>query len=177
MDQLPFKSPSGTTIARGQPKDVPDIQKIVKAAYAKYTERIGKEPAPMTADYLQLLSSHDVFVLHAHANTTSTTDSHQTTQLVGSIVVRPDTQAKVLYVNNLVVDPAAQGRGYGRVLLACAEDWAAANGCSSLALYTNVKMFENFGLYAKMGFEETERKWQDGYERVFFRKELQQTGH
>ena len=39
-------------------------------------------------------------------------------------------------------------------------------------LFTNVKMWENIGLYAKPGFEETERKTEDGFERVYFAKKL-----
>jgi hypothetical protein len=34
-------------------------------------------------------------------------------------------------------------------------------------------MFENLGLYLKMGFVETGRREEDGFERVYFRKELE----
>jgi GNAT superfamily N-acetyltransferase len=77
-----------------------------------------------------------------------------------------------MYVNNLVVDPDAQGKGYGRVLMNCAEDWARAKACTEMALFTNVKMFENLGLYAKMGYDEVERRTEDGFDRVYFRKKL-----
>lgn len=161
MDQIP-PSPAGTSITRAQTDDIPRIQRIVNAAYTKYIDRIGKPPAPMTADYPQLLTTHDIFVLRPSGEDT----------LVGSIVLRPDIEAKVLHLNNLVVDPDVQGRGYGRVLLGCAEDWARITGCGEIKLFTNVKMFENFGLYAKMGYAEVERRMEDGYERVYFRKEL-----
>lgn len=153
-------SPPGTLILRAQTPDIPPIQRITTAAYTKYITRIGKPPAPMTANYTTLLTTHDVFVLRP--------SEHDL--LVGSIVLRAE--GSKMHVNNLVVDPDAQGRGYGRILLNCAEDWARMKGCEEMALFTNVKMFENFGLYAKMGYEEVERRTENGFERVYFRKRL-----
>ncbi|KAJ3474535.1 hypothetical protein NLG97_g9801 [Lecanicillium saksenae] len=77
-----------------------------------------------------------------------------------------------MHVNNVVIDPSAQGKGYGRALFDCAEAWARTQGCTHMALFTNVKMVENLALYAKLGYEETERKTEDGFERVYFRKQL-----
>lgn len=150
----------GLTLRRAAPKDVPAIQLIVIAAYTKYIERIGKPPAPMTTDYEEVLRTHDVFVL----------EDHDTEAIVGSIVLGIDSDS--IKINNLVVDTAAQGRGYGRVLMNYAEDFAQAQERPALTLFTNIKMYENLGLYAKMGFLETDRRTEDGYERVYFRKDL-----
>lgn len=150
------------TLLRATRDDVPSIQNMVKAAYSKYIERMGKEPAPMKADYANLVETEDVFVLQ----------SDKERKLVGAIVLCAGNDADSLQVNNLVVDPAAQGRGYGRVLMECAEDVARMKGRETLMLYTNIKMYENLGMYQKMGFEETERKTEDGYERVYFRKSI-----
>lgn len=136
---------------------------MVDSAYSKYIERIGKPPAPMLANYHDMLETHDIFVLQDDANET-----------VGSIVLSVDQSTHSVEINNLVVGPAAQGRGYGRVLLNCAEDVARSESCSALTLYTNVKMYENLGMYVKMGFVETGRKTEDGFERVYFRKDLEQ---
>jgi len=135
---------------------------MVTAAYTKYIDRIGKPPAPMLADYAQLLLTHDVFVLVAD----------QAGAVVGSIVLNASEGQDSVQINNLVVDPAAQGRGYGKALMRCAEDFARASSRTALELFTNVKMHENFALYAKMGFDEVDRRTEDGYERVFFRKGL-----
>ncbi|KAJ6446752.1 NmrA family protein [Purpureocillium lavendulum] len=164
MAQAPHPATAGTTtIRRAQGDDVPDIHRIVTAAYTKYIDRIGKPPAPMLADYGQLLLTHDVFVLAA---------GHDGA-VVGSIVLGVnEDQRDAVQINNLVVDPAAQGRGYGKTLMRCAEDFARENGRAALELYTNVKMHENFALYAKMGFDEVDRRTEDGYERVYFRKGL-----
>lgn len=39
-----------------------------------------------------------------------------------------------------------------------------------MALYTNAKMHENLRLYPHLGFTETARRRDQGYDRVFFRK-------
>ncbi|WQF88301.1 Putative GNAT domain, acyl-CoA N-acyltransferase [Colletotrichum destructivum] len=159
----PKASVGGHTLARANLDDVPAIQSMTRAAYSKYIDRIGKEPAPMKADYNELIRTQLVYVLR----------NDETNEAVGAILLRHDPATKALHVNNLVVAPDAQGRGYGRVLMRCAEDVARACRCTNLQLYTNVKMFENLALYPKLGFVETERKTEDGYERVFFRRDLE----
>ncbi|KAL0932527.1 acetyltransferase protein [Colletotrichum truncatum] len=150
------------SISRATHTDIPVIQAIVNRAYAKYIDRIGRPPAPMTANYTELLTAHNVFVLKL----TSTND------IVGSIILSQDAGANSIKINNLVVDTVAQGRGYGGLLMRYAEAFAEAKGRTSLTLFTNVKMYENVALYQKMGFVETERKTENGYERVYFRKDL-----
>ncbi|KAJ4206932.1 hypothetical protein NW759_014122 [Fusarium solani] len=157
----PFMSDE-LTLERATSQDVPAIKAIVDAAYTKYIERIGKPPAPMTTDYEEVLQSHDAFVLRRKEDNV----------IVGSIVLGHQQGSDAVKINNLVVDVTAQGRGYGGVLMRYAADFAKSRGCSALELFTNVKMWENLGLYAKMGFVETERKTDEGYERVYFRKDL-----
>jgi hypothetical protein len=53
-----------------------------------------------------------------------------------------------------------------------AEVEAQNKGLRSVTLLTNVKMFENIGFYAKLGFVETDRKMEDGFERLYFYKKL-----
>lgn len=152
---------NGLAIIQATSEHVPAIQSMVRAAYSVYVERIGKPPAPMTADYDEILTTHDVYVLQTAEQ-----------KVVGSIVLGADTDATALQVNNLVVDPNAQGRGYGRLLMAHAEETARKQGCSAVTLYTNAKMYENLQLYPRLGFVETGRRRDAGYDRVYFRKEL-----
>lgn len=156
-----FVSEDGLAISRATTEDIPTIKSIVDAAYSKYIERIGKPPAPMTADYYQVINTHDVFVLQ---------DPEK--RIVGCIVLCLDSESDSIRIDNLVVDPLTQGRGYGRVLMNYAEDIARLQRCSALTLYTNVKMDENFRLYVKMGSAETGSKIEDGFERVYFRRPL-----
>ncbi|EWY89584.1 hypothetical protein FOYG_10404 [Fusarium oxysporum NRRL 32931] len=156
----PFTSPD-LTLTRAQASDVPSIKTIVNAAYEKYIPRIGKPPAPMTADYASRLTTHDIFILRTAQSP------------VGALILQHEPGSDAIKIENLVVDPSAQGRGYGKVLMRYAEDFARSRGRNALELYTNVKMFENLGLYLKMGFVETGRREEDGFERVYFRKELE----
>ena len=119
----------------------------------------------MTANYNQLLESHDIFVLRTH-------NEQATNKIVGSIVlgVAPDDDS--VKINNLVVDPEAQGKGYGRILMNFAQYFAKQEGRAALTLFTNIKMYENLTLYEKMGFEVTGKRTEDGFERVYFRRLL-----
>ncbi len=43
--------------------DVDGINRLVVAAFGKYVDRIGKPPAPMTADHAELLHASRVWVI------------------------------------------------------------------------------------------------------------------
>ncbi|BCS24584.1 GNAT family N-acetyltransferase [Aspergillus puulaauensis] len=163
-----------TTITPAEPTHTPAIKALITAAFTKYIERMGKPPAPMLADYANL---DGVFVLTAAAPSTLTQSNlnagnEDDTIILGSITLTEDPETDSIKVNNLVVDPAAQGRGFGRVLMEFAETRAREVGRGAVSLATNVKMVENIGLYKKLGFVEVGRGVQDGYERVFMRKGL-----
>lgn len=64
----------------------------------------------------------------------------------------PDEQIMVLHT--LVVDPLAQGRGYGHGFVAFYEDYAREHGCPYLRMDTNVKNTPARQMYAKLGFSE-----------------------
>ena len=75
-------------------------------------------------------------------------------------------------LDNIAVDPKAQGERLGSKLFAHVEAHLREEGCSAYTLYTNVHMTENIAWYRRAGFTETGRRSQDGFDRVFFRKEL-----
>jgi GNAT superfamily N-acetyltransferase len=77
-----------------------------------------------------------------------------------------------LLVENVAVEPAHQGEGIGRALMAYAEERAAELGLGELRLYTHVKMTENRALYARLGYSEVDRRVDSGFERVFMSKKL-----
>jgi hypothetical protein len=51
-----------------------------------------------------------------------------------------------------------------------AEKEASRRGYGELRLYTHVTMTENIAMYLALGWQETGRGEQAGYQRVFFRK-------
>jgi len=158
MDNLALNRVENLVVETAKAKDVPAIKPMIDAAYSKYIERLGKLPAAMTADYDKLVETQNVYVLRVGGS------------VVGSVLLSRDDDS--IKVNNLVVEPSAQGRGYSRVLMDHAEDMARAQGLAAVTLFTNEKMHENIALYTKIGFTETGRKTEDGFNRVFFHKNL-----
>ena len=77
-----------------------------------------------------------------------------------------------LLLDNIAIAPERQGRGMGRRLLAFAESEALRRGYREIRLYTHQTMIENQRLYASIGYEETGRGSEAGYDRVFMRKPL-----
>lgn len=138
--------------------DVEVVRMLVRAAYAVYVPRMRREPAPMAADYAALVASGEAWV------------AVEDDRVVGVLVIRPCRGE--LELENVAVDPGWQGRGYGRALIAFAEDHARELGLASVTLYTNETMTENLRLYPALGFVETGRRVEDGYRRVYFRKTI-----
>jgi len=138
--------------------DVDAVSSCVQAAYAIYVERIGRPPAPMSADYEALIAAREVWV--ACENET----------VVGVLVLRARQNGLIL--ENVAVSPARQGRGIGRTLIGFAERHASELGLPAVELYTNERMTENLGLYPALGYVETGRRREAGFSRVFFRKQL-----
>ena len=138
--------------------DAAAVRDLVRMAYSKYVERIGKEPAPMREDYAALIRAGEVWVLAEGG------------EVLGVLVMRSADDH--LFVDNVAVAPGHQGKGLGRELVAFAEERAKRERLPELRLYTNEKMHENLAVYAKLGFEETGRGVDGGYRRVFMRKRL-----
>ena len=138
--------------------DADAVVNCVKAAFTPYIERIGKPPAPMLADFPRIIAAGQVWVA-------------QIDRQVSGVLVQYETEAG-FYIDTLAVLPGLQGTGVGRALLLFAEKEAARRGFRSIYLCTNVKMTENQVLYPKIGYVEYARKVDQGYDRIFYRKQL-----
>jgi N-acetylglutamate synthase-like GNAT family acetyltransferase len=150
----------GTSIRRATPADLTGIQRLITDAYTKYIERIGRPPAPMTADYSAALEHSRVWVLESGD------------AIVGALVT--EDRADHLLLETVAVAPGAQGSGYGRLLLERAERDAVELGLTEVRLYTNEAMTENLSFYPRHGYRETGRAVQDGFRRVYFSKAVRQ---
>jgi ribosomal protein S18 acetylase RimI-like enzyme len=146
------------TIERAGAADVAAIEEVVRRAYTKYVERIGRPPGPMLEDYRARVAENAVWVLRDAG------------QIAGVLVLLPE--PGYLQLDNVAIDPGAQGRGHGRALIAFAEAEARRLGYEELRLYTNAMMHENLALYPRLGFSETHRAREAGYDRVYFKKRV-----
>ena len=145
-------------IRPAQVEDAAAITECVAAAYRHYLARIGKPPGPMLDDYIAVIQKHRVFILVDDV------------RIIGVLVlIRQD---KSLLLDNVAVHPQYQGKGLGRELMALAEKEAQRLGYTAVTLYTNERMTENIELYKKLGYTETERKTEQGYQRVYMRKSM-----
>ena len=126
-------------------------------AYRHYIARIGRPPGPMLDDYAARISEGAVWVLEEGT-------------VLAAIIVLP--APNYLLLDNIAVSPARQNLGLGRQLLAFAETEALRRGYREIRLYTHQTMVENQRLYASIGYEETGRGAEAGYDRVFMRKQL-----
>lgn len=143
-------------IHRARPEDAPFVREIAREAYQPYVRRIGREPAPMVADFAALINAAEVWVAVDFA------------EILGYIVMRP--RADALHIENVAVSPPRHGEGVGKALLDFAEAEAARVGLARMDLYTNAKMRENLSLYPRLGWIETDRRTEDGFERVYYEK-------
>lgn len=137
------------------------VAACVRAAYSKYVGRIGREPAPMLADYAALIDESVVYVLADGL------------VVAGVLVMKPIGNA--LLLENVAVSPSYQGLGLGRELIRFVEKHTRESGLHEVNLYTNELMRENIAFYERLGYREIDRRLDDGFRRVFMRKELPET--
>jgi ribosomal protein S18 acetylase RimI-like enzyme len=138
--------------------DLGSVHRVVAAAYGVYLPRMDKPPAPMLDDYALRIRKGEAHV--------GTADG----RVVGVLVLID--QSDHLLLDNVAVDPAAQGDGIGRRLVGFAEREAARRGYREIRLYTHVAMAANVAYYQRLGWSETHRATVDGYQRIFMRKEI-----
>ena len=138
--------------------DLDSVKGCAEEAYALYVPRMGKEPAPMVADFGAQIEAGQVYVVESDGN------------VAGFIVLyrRQDH----LHIENVAVSPSHQRLGLGRALLSFAEEEAERRSLQAIELYTNVKMTENLELYPRLGYREIDRREEEGFSRVFYRKRL-----
>ena len=147
------------TLVSASAGDGDAMRELARDAYGMYVQRIGREPAPMTADYAAIAASGRGLL------------AWNEVVLAGMLVTRLEEDA--LLIENVAVSPMFQGRGLGAALLVEAERIARDHGLGSVRLYTNEAMTENLSFYSQHGFVETHRASDDGFRRVFFAKRIE----
>ena len=146
-------------IRPARPDEADAVRDVVHAAYRHYISRISKPPGPMLDDYPRRIADGQAWVLE-DAGT------------IRGILVLEETPDGFL-LDNIAVSPDGQGKGYGRALMEFAEAEATRRGFSEIRLYTHEKMTENIALYTRIGFVETHRVSEKGFDRVYMTKPLE----
>ncbi len=118
--------------------DAAAIRELTRAAYAKWIPVIGREPKPMSADYVEALRRNRFDLLFVEAGLAA--------------LIETIREADCLLIENVAVAPAFQGRGLGRKLIDHAERLAASLGYGKARLYTNKLFAENLRLYRSLGY-------------------------
>ena len=133
--------------------DLDEVQRIVSAAYTPWIAQLGQRPGPMDDDYSAAIAAGCVYLCPG-----------------GVLVLKQEPGA--LLLDNVAVDPTAQGRGIGKRLLGFAENEAHRRGLPKITLYTHAGMTTNRALYARFGYQETHRITERGLPRVYMAKTL-----
>ena len=126
------------TVRRATIADAVTVRELTRAAYAKWVPLLGREPRPMTADYDAAVREHLVDLLRVDG------------EAVALIEMAPT--ADHLLIVNVAVAPTYQGKGYGRALMAHAEEVALSLNVREVRLYTNALFAENLRLYSRLGY-------------------------
>jgi ribosomal protein S18 acetylase RimI-like enzyme len=117
---------------------------------------MGKEPAPMNADFAARIENGTVYVAICEH------------KFAGYVVCY--SEGNHFHLESVAVLPEQSRRGIGTALIGYVERMARCKGVNAVELYTNEVMLENIAMYQKMGYEEISRKRQAEFNRVFFRK-------
>jgi GNAT superfamily N-acetyltransferase len=136
---------------------VAHLRSLAAAAYLPYVPRVGRPPAPLSADYAAIVARGEASV------------AVRADQIIGMIVLVA--QADHLLLENVAVLPAEQGQGVGTRLLEFADARARELGLPAIRLYTNEAMTENLAYYLRHGYVETHRAVEHGLRRVYFIKQ------
>ena len=124
----------------------------------------------MIADFATLISESKVHVLTLEQLVAGYVVSFP--QQSGAYRSKQPSESKAYFLENIAVNPQQQGSGYGRLLVSHVESLARQSRCTAIELYTNELMVENIFWYTKLGFVETERKHEAGFDRVYMRLDL-----
>jgi molybdopterin-guanine dinucleotide biosynthesis adapter protein len=131
-------------LRRAVKADAAAIRQLTRVVYAKWIPLIGREPMPMGADYEKAVEDHWIDLLEEDG------------KLVALVEMIP--HATYLFIENLAVAEAKQGKGLATQLLIHAEQLAVKAGVPEVQLATNQAFVENLAFYQRRGYEAYETK-------------------
>ena len=149
-----------STIRQANPDDFDSIKECIDSAFNKYISILGRKPSSMHTDFNPLIREGQVFVIDLED------------QIVAVMVMIKETDH--IQIRSVAVNPSFQKQGFGKKLFDFAKSEARNAGLSEIRLYTSASLPQLINYWSKLGFKETERKVEGGYQRVFMSKLLVQ---
>ena len=126
------------TLRRAGSADLSSLVALQQAAYAKNRPLLGVEPLPLLADYAEIMRDMEVWL------------ATEGDRFAGALILEP--RADDLLIWSIASDPATQGAGLGRTLLAAAEERARQLGRTVIRLYTGTPLAHLVAWYGRHGF-------------------------
>jgi GNAT superfamily N-acetyltransferase len=126
------------TLRRAGSADLSSLVALQQAAYAKNRPLLGVEPLPLLADYAEIMRNMEVWVLERDG------------RIAAALILEP--RPDDLLIWSIASDPATQGGGIGRALLAAAEVRARQFGRTVIRLYTGTPLIHLVTWYGRHGY-------------------------
>lgn len=138
------------TIAR--PEDAKELEKLVNAAYRGEESKKGWTTEAEILDgirideqaLMQMLVKPEVAILKI---------SDVDAKILGTVCL--EVKSADLYLGMFAISPILQGLGYGKLLLAEAEQYAGANNCSRIVISVISSRLELINWYSRHGYVPT----------------------
>ncbi|RAL05425.1 GNAT family N-acetyltransferase [Aspergillus ibericus CBS 121593] len=134
------------------------IEDIINESFSIYIPLINRKPQPMLDDYSALIKDGYVYVAERDG------------EIHGTVVLAP--KQDYMLVDNIAVAESARGTGLGRKMLDFADEAARRAGYDTVRLHTNETMVKNIAIYKRLGYVETHRADNRGFQRVYMAKML-----
>lgn len=128
----------GRVLRRARLDELPQIEALQKAAYARNRILLGVEPVPLLWDYARVFREREVWVLDGADG------------IAGVAILQP--RADDLLTDSIAACPTAQGFGFGNLLLTAGEVRARALGKRTVRLYTGEPLSANIHWYRRKGY-------------------------
>ena len=139
-------------IHNSESEELGSILRLIQASFAYMDGRIDP-PSSMhrltLADIVEHCSSGEVWTVGD--------------PITGCMFLTPKVDS--LYIGKLAVCDSERGKGIARRLVEHAEGRAAAQGKSSLELYTRIELTENQLAFSKLGFKKVSKESHPGFKK------------
>ena len=121
-------------------EDKQAVEALQTAAFARNRELLGVEPLPLLMPIDEIFDNYEVWLLEGDDG-----------DLIGALILEPRADDMLLW--SVAVDPTAQRRGLGKLLLQTAELRAGQFGHSIMRLYTGAELQHLIDWYGRHGYD------------------------